>query len=83
MHEEQGVAEMAAEVLRRRRAPAPSGPGNRSKGRSRPSSGPRPVGRLGGLRDGPHREEGAREWQEDVRQERAAERRAGGRDPSG
>ena len=83
MHEEQSVAEMATEVLRRQAHARAEQTGEPFQEAFEAVLGTEAGRRLEELRDGPHREEGAREWQEDVRQDRAAERRAGGRDPSG
>jgi hypothetical protein len=75
MHKNQSVAELAVDVLARQA-------GDRAKRTGEPfeealkSVLETEAGRqLGELRDGPHRDEKAEDWQEDLVQERARERR--------
>jgi hypothetical protein len=75
MHKNQRVAEMAVDVLARQA-------GDRAKQTGEPFEEAlkavlqTEAGRqLGELRDGPHRDERAKRWQEDLVQERARERR--------
>jgi hypothetical protein len=75
MHKNQSVAELAVDVLARQA-------GDRAKRTGEPfeealkSVLETEAGRqLGQLRDGPHRDEKAEDWQEDLVQERARERR--------
>ncbi len=83
MHENQSVAEMAAEVLGRQARARAERTGEPLEVASEAVLGTEAGRQLEELRDGPHGEEGAREWQQDARRERAAERRAEGRHRSG
>ncbi|MCA1715343.1 MAG: hypothetical protein LC781_00320 [Actinobacteria bacterium] len=75
MHEEQRVAEMATAVLARQaeaRAERTGEPLEEALEAVRKTEAGR---QLGELRDGAHRDEGAKQWQEDLPQKRAKERK--------
>jgi hypothetical protein len=76
MQKDQRVADMAAEVLVRQAETRAQQTGE-AFGEALNAVLKTEAGRqLGELRDGPHREEGAERWQQDLPRERARERRS-------
>ena len=75
MHENQRVADMAAEVLTRQASARAEQTGEAFEGALKAVLETEAGRQLGELRDGPHRDERADEWQEGMAQERAEERR--------
>jgi nucleotidyltransferase/DNA polymerase involved in DNA repair len=76
MHEKQQVAEMATEVLRRQARARIEQTGEPFEGALKAVLDTKAGGQLGELRNGPHCDETAERWQEDLAPERAKERRS-------
>jgi hypothetical protein len=76
MHEKQQVAEMAAEVLGRQARARVERTGEPFAGALKAVMDTKAGRQLGELRDGPHSDESAERWQEDLAPERAKERRS-------
>ena len=75
MHKNQRVAEMAVDVLARQAGDRAKQTGEPFKEALKAVLQTEAGRQLGELRDGPHRDERAKRWQEDLVQERARERR--------
>ena len=75
MHEKQRVAEMATEVLARQAGGRAERTGEPFEEALEAVLETRPGRQLEELRDGPHRDEEAKRWQEDLPQKRAKERK--------
>jgi nucleotidyltransferase/DNA polymerase involved in DNA repair len=76
MHEKQQVAEMATEVLRRQARARVERTGEPFEGALKAVLDTKAGGQLGELRNGPHCDESAERWHEDLAPERAKERRS-------
>ena len=79
MHENQRVGEMAEEVLKRQARDRAGRTGETFEEAFQAVIATGAGQQLEEVRDGPHKDERAREWQEDSRRERAEERRSAGR----
>jgi hypothetical protein len=75
MHKNQRVAEMAVDVLARQAGDRAKQTGEPFEEALKSVLETEAGGQLGELRDGPHRDERAERWQEDLMQERARERK--------
>jgi nucleotidyltransferase/DNA polymerase involved in DNA repair len=76
MHGKQQVAEMATEVLRRQARARVERTGEPFEGALKAVLDTKAGRQLGELRDGPHCDESAERWQEDLAPQRAKERRS-------
>lgn len=75
MHKEQRVDEMALEILARQARVRAQRTGESFEGAIKAVRGTVAGRQLGELRDGPHRDESAKQWQDELACERAEERR--------
>lgn len=82
MRKKQRVADMAEEVLERQAKDRAGRTGEAFEDAFEAVAQTEAGQQLEELRDGPHGDERAREWQEDVRRDRAGERRTEGADRS-
>jgi hypothetical protein len=82
MHREQRVADMAEEVLERQARDRVERTGEPFEGAYEAVLETEAGRQLEELRNGPHSDERAQQWQENIRRERAGDRRREGRDRS-